>query len=96
MFTAFKAFAATAAALSAAAAMTASASAEDFPAPGMTLAASDAMVAKIRNFMDREQLGVSMLVLASAETRVTAKIENVGFRRPASPFQLAANFLPDE
>ena len=78
------------------AAMTASASADDFPTAPVSLAASEAMVAKIRNFTDQEQQDFTQLVLASAETRVTAKIENVGFRRPAMPFQLAANFLPDE
>jgi hypothetical protein len=96
MFTAFRAFAATAAALSAAAAMTASASADDFSTAGTRLAASDAMVATIRSFTDREHMDFTRTVLASAETRVTAKIENVGYRKPAMPFQLAANFLPDE
>lgn len=96
MFTAFKAFVATAAALSAAAAMTATASADDFSTAGTMLAASDATVAKIRNFVDREQKDFTMLVLASAESRVTAKIENIGYKKPAMPFQLAANFLPDD
>lgn len=96
MFTAFKAFAAAAAAMAAAGAMTASAMGADLTANAMTPAASDAMVSKIRNYADAQQKDFTQFVLASAETRVMSKIENVGFRKPAPPFQMASNFLPDE
>jgi hypothetical protein len=60
------------------------------------MADMSALTAKIRNFTDASHQNFTKLVLASAETRVRAKIENGGYRKPVAPFQVAANFLPDE